>query len=50
MLKEVPYLQVYQSIPFCIMKEKNKQTKDNIADQVVDKKMQAINFKLMEHS
>ena len=38
MLKEVPYLKVYQSIPFCIMKEKNKQTKDNIADQVVDKK------------
>ena len=45
MLKK--YLQVYQSIQFCIKKEKNK-TKYNTADQVVD--MQAINFVLMKHN
>ena len=42
------YLQVYQSIQFCIKKEKNKQTKYNTADQVVD--MQAVNFVLMKHN
>ena len=39
---------MYQSIQFCIKKEKNKQTKYNTADQVVD--MQAVNFVLMKHS
>ena len=38
------YLQVYQSIQFCI--KKKKQTKYNTADQIVD--MQAINFVLMK--
>ena len=44
MLKEILYLQVNQSIQFSIKKEKNKQTKYNTADQVVD--MQAVNFVL----
>ena len=35
---------MYQSIQFCIKKEKNKQTKYNTADQVLD--MQAVNFVL----
>ena len=35
---------MYQSIQFCIKKEKNKQTKYNTADQVVD--MQAVSFVL----
>ena len=39
---------MYQSIQFCIKKEKNKQTKYNTADQVVD--MQAVNFVLMKHN
>ena len=38
---------MYQSIQFCINKEKNKQTKYNTADQVLD--MQAVNFVLMKH-
>ena len=41
------YLQLYQSIQFCIKKEKkNKQTKYNTADQVVD--MPVVNFVLMK--
>ena len=39
---------MYQSIQFCIKKEKNKQTKYNTADQVVG--MQAANFVLMKHN
>ena len=39
---------MYQSIQFCIKKEKNKQTKCNKADQVLD--MQAVNFVLMKHN
>ena len=39
---------MYQSIQFCIKKEKNKQTKYNTADQVLD--MQAVNFVLMKHN
>ena len=39
---------MYQSIQFCIKNEKNKWTKYNTADQVVD--MQAVNFFLMEHN
>ena len=39
---------MYQSIQFCIKKEKNKQTKYNTADQVVD--MQAVNFRLTKHN
>ena len=38
---------MYQSIQFCIKKEKNKQTKYNTADQVVD--MQAVSFVLTKH-
>ena len=38
---------MYQSIQFCIKKEKNKQTKYNTADQVVD--IKAVNFVLMKH-
>ena len=38
---------VLKSIQFCIKKEKNKQTKYNTADQVLD--MQAVNFVLMKH-
>ena len=41
-------LQMYWSIQFFIKKEKNKQTKYNTADLVVD--MQAVNFVLMKHS
>ena len=39
---------VLKSIQFCIKKEKNKQTKYNTADQVLD--MQAVNFVLMKHN
>ena len=39
---------MYQSFQFCIKKEKNKQTKCNKADQVLD--MQAVNFVLMKHN
>ena len=46
MLKEI--FTSVPSIQFCIKKEKNKQTKYNTADQVVD--MQAVNFVLMKHS
>ena len=35
-------MQLYQSIQFCIKKDKNKQTKYNTADQVVD--IQAVNL------
>ena len=37
---------MYQSIQFCIKKEKNKQTKYYTADQVVD--TQTVNFMLMK--
>ena len=40
------YLQVYRSIQFGIKKEKNKQTKYNTGDPVVD--MQAVTFVLMK--
>ena len=39
---------MYQSIKFCIKKQKNKQTKCNKADQVLD--MQAVNFVRMKHN
>ena len=39
---------VLKSIQFCIKKEKNKQTKYNTADQVLD--MQAVIFVLMKHN
>ena len=39
---------VLKSIQFCIKKEKNKQTKYNTADQVLD--MQAVNFVFMKHN
>ena len=42
MLKEI--FTSAPSIQFCIKKEKNKQTKYNTADQVLD--MQAVNFVL----
>ena len=38
---------MYQSIQFCIKKEK-KQTKYNAANQVLD--MQAVNFVLLKHN
>ena len=47
MLKET-FTQMYQIIQFCIKKDKNKQTKFNTADQVVD--MQDINFVLMKQN
>ena len=46
MLKEI--FTSVPSIQFCIKKEKNKQTKYNTADQVLD--MQAVNFVLMKHN
>ena len=39
---------MYQIIQFCIKKDKNKHTKSNTADQVVD--MQDINFVLMKQN
>ena len=46
MLKEI--FTSVPSIQFCIKKEKNKQTKYNTADQVLD--MQAVTFVLMKHN
>ena len=46
MLKEI--FTSLRSIELCIKKEKNKQTKYNTADQIVD--MQAVNFVLMKLS
>ena len=46
MLKEI--FTSLRSIELCIKKEKNKQTKYNTADQIVD--MQAVNFVLMKHN
>ena len=45
MLKEI--FASVQSIQFCVKKEKNKQTKYDTADQVLD--MQAVNFVLTKH-
>ena len=45
------YLQMYRSIHFCTVKEKNEYIYIHIyntADQVVD--MQAVNFVLMKHN
>ena len=46
MLKEI--FTSLQNIEFCIKKEKNKRTKYNTGDQIVD--MQALNFMLMKHN
>ena len=42
----VPILQFF--LQFCIKKEKNKQTKYNTADQVVE--IQAVNFVIMKNN